>query len=349
MPIPMYPVPSQDAYGQQCPHSPQRITPKYIDCSMAIPSLRPILDASPLSDAYTLYKAFKGIGCDKKVLLNIVTHRTCYHREQIKREYLRMYGKSLIQRTESELRDPLERVVVSLLYSGADLDAYTLRKATKGLGTDESALMHILCTRSSFQISKIKESYRNLFGRSLQDHITSDTSGSFKKILLCLLNEPRDQSNFADPAIAAQQVSEIYSRCSVKMKAPENLIPIFCKTNYNQLRLTFEKFQSAQGKTIYRYVKEFFEGDYERTLMTICNYVINPFHYFSKHLKLGIINGDINQVIRVVCTRCEIDLTNILNDYKIIFGTDAATDIKNAFELQHRETVVALLMLIGQQ
>ncbi|KAF1745378.1 hypothetical protein MXB_2742 [Myxobolus squamalis] len=319
--------------------------------SLAIPSLRPILDVSPLSDASTLYKAFKGIGCDKKVLLNIVTHRTCYHREQIKREYLRLYGKSLVQRTETELRDPLERVVVSLLYSGADLDAYTLRKATKGLGTDESALMHVLCTRSSFvffvtkmiskflKLKKATEIVKKIFGRSLQDHICSDTSGSFKKILLCLLNEPRDQSNFSDSAIAVQQVSEIYSRCSVKMKAPENLIPIFCKTNYNQLRLTFEKFQSAQGKTIYRYVKEFFEG----------NYVINPFHYFSKHLKLGIINGDINQVIRVVCTRCEIDLTNILNDYKIIFGTNAATDIKNAFELQHRETVIALLMLIGQQ
>ncbi|KAF0988130.1 hypothetical protein HZS_1409 [Henneguya salminicola] len=97
---------------------------------------------------------------------------------------------------------------------GPDLDAYLLRKATKleGIGTDESALIHILAARSSDvnHISQIKESYLKIYGKSLEHHISGDTSGSFKNILLYLLNIPRDHSSVFQADEAGRIASQIY-------------------------------------------------------------------------------------------------------------------------------------------
>ncbi len=53
-----------------------------------------------------------------------------------------------------------ENVVVAYLEEKIKFDAHCLRRAMKGLGTDEAVLVEILCTRSNSDIEKIKEAYK---------------------------------------------------------------------------------------------------------------------------------------------------------------------------------------------
>ncbi len=57
--------------------------------------------------------------------------------------------QDLIEVMKSELRGDFEEVTLGLLMAPTEYDVYCLRDATKGLGTQEAALIGILCTRNS--------------------------------------------------------------------------------------------------------------------------------------------------------------------------------------------------------
>lgn len=69
-------------------------------------------------------------------------------------------------------------------------DAEHLRKAVKGLGTNESMIIEIMGNRSVAQRLKIKDTYKAMYGRDLVEDFKGDTSGNFQKVLVALLMDP---------------------------------------------------------------------------------------------------------------------------------------------------------------
>lgn len=67
----------------------------------------------------------------------------------------------------------------------ADVEA--LRKAMKGMGTDEEAIINILAHRTSYQRQIIKETYKEVHNRSLDDDLKSDLSGHFEDVMIALM------------------------------------------------------------------------------------------------------------------------------------------------------------------
>ena len=68
--------------------------------------------------------------------------------------------KDLIKELKSELSGNFEGAIVWFMEDKSLFDAKCLRKAMKGAGTDEAALIEILCTRSNAEIQGIKRAYK---------------------------------------------------------------------------------------------------------------------------------------------------------------------------------------------
>ena len=68
--------------------------------------------------------------------------------------------QDLIRELKSELSGNIEGLILALMEPSSLYGAKCLRRAMRGAGTDERALIEILCTRTNNEIHEIKESYK---------------------------------------------------------------------------------------------------------------------------------------------------------------------------------------------
>lgn len=85
------------------------------------------------------------------------------------------------------MQPPMNPTVRPQVPFNAQDDASRLYKAMKGFGTDETALIDVLCQRPSSQRQQISLAFKSSFGKDLQRNIESETSGDFRDVLVALV------------------------------------------------------------------------------------------------------------------------------------------------------------------
>lgn len=92
-----------------------------------------------------------------------VTNSLCVHIPIISLQLplLVFIFKNLVKDLESELSGDFKEGILSLMMQPVELDAYSLNKAMKGLGTNEGTLIGILCSKSAAEMNDIKKAYKN--------------------------------------------------------------------------------------------------------------------------------------------------------------------------------------------
>lgn len=71
-------------------------------------------------------------------------------------------------------------------------DAANLRKAMKGFGCDDAALIDIICRRNNGQRQEIAKVFKTNFGKDLTENLQSETRGNFENLLVALMTPTLD-------------------------------------------------------------------------------------------------------------------------------------------------------------
>eukprot|EP00927_Polykrikos_kofoidii_P077355 TRINITY_DN742_c0_g1_i2.p1 TRINITY_DN742_c0_g1~~TRINITY_DN742_c0_g1_i2.p1 ORF type:complete len:562 (+),score=80.53 TRINITY_DN742_c0_g1_i2:91-1776(+) len=69
-----------------------------------------------------------------------------------------------------------------------EADCEYLRKAMRGVGTDESELINVLASRSRAQRVEIRERFKTMYGKDLMNELKSELSGNFEECLLAMMD-----------------------------------------------------------------------------------------------------------------------------------------------------------------
>jgi len=80
---------------------------------------------------------------------------------------------------------------VSMARNPPQYFAKRIGETMKGLGTNERALIRNMILRSEVDMVNIKSEFQRIYGKSLESFIKGDTSGDFKRALLCLAGDPK--------------------------------------------------------------------------------------------------------------------------------------------------------------
>ncbi|XP_058079754.1 annexin D5-like [Magnolia sinica] len=142
-------------------------------------------------DAKDLYKAGeKKWGTDEKTFIRIFSERSRPHMAAVSVAYNQMYGHSLKKAVKSETSGLFEEALLTILRCAENPAKYFakgLRKAMKGMGTNDTMLIRIVVSRTEIDMQYIKTEYHKKFGKSLGDAIHSETSGQYRAFLLALV------------------------------------------------------------------------------------------------------------------------------------------------------------------
>ncbi|XP_076897120.1 annexin D5-like [Bidens hawaiensis] len=142
-------------------------------------------------DAIALYKAGeKRLGTDETTFRNIFCERSRAHMAAVSAAYRNTNKNTLRKAIKYETSGYFKDALITILECAENPGkhfAKILRKATKGLGTDDKTLMRIIVTRAEMDMQYIKAEYRNKYSKTLNELVHSETSGNYRTFLLSLL------------------------------------------------------------------------------------------------------------------------------------------------------------------
>jgi hypothetical protein len=283
---------------------------------------------------------------DENSIIQLVTNRTNSQLQQIKESYTTLYNSDLIKDLKKALSGHFEDVVVGLFCTPIDYDCFHLRKAIKGLGTDENALIEIICTRPPDTIEKIKKRYGEMYpGRNLIKDVEGDTSGNFRKILKSLLNANRHPDAYPNLEECKNCAKRLYEAGEKILGTNEDVFTqIFTEKSPSEFICIAQLYHKLTKHTLLQAVQNEFSFDSKKCLIAIIYAILSPSEYFAKLIYKAIkgLGTDDTTLIRVMVSRHEIDMPQIKQYYKQNYKKDMIEDIKNDTSGTYRQILVEL-------
>uniref|UniRef100_W5N0P7 Annexin n=1 Tax=Lepisosteus oculatus TaxID=7918 RepID=W5N0P7_LEPOC len=311
-------------------------------------TIKPTPGFNAEADAAILRKAMKGFGTDEQAIIDVVSRRTNEERQKIKTMFKTMYGKDVIKDLKSELSGNMEEVILALFMPTTYYDAWSLRHAMKGAGTQERVLIEILCTRDNQEIRNIVKCYNSEFGRDLEKDIRKDTSGHFERLLISMCQGNRDESDAVNLQKAQEDAQRLFQAGEGKLGTDESSFNMILATrSFPQLRATVEAYGRIGKHDLITAIKKEFSGYVESGLVAIVQCAQNRPAFFAERLYKSMKGAgtDDSSLTRIVVTRSEIDLVQIKEAFMQMYQKTLYTMVEGDTSGDYKRL---LLAIVGQ-
>ncbi|KAI2664763.1 Annexin A1 [Labeo rohita] len=290
-------------------------------------TVKPFAQFSAAADAGILDKAIKAKGVDEATIIEVLVRRSNAQRQQIKAAYQQSASKPLDVALKAALKGELEEVVLGLLMTPAQYDAFILHGAMKGLGTDEDTL------------------------KDLDAAIKSETSGDFRNALLSLCKGTRSEDRAVDETLADKDARALYE-AGEKRKGTDcaTFIDILTSRNPSHLRRVFQLYSKYSKVDVAKALDLELKGDIENCLISVVKCAGNKSAFFAEKLNQAMKasgSGYKGKILtRILVSRSEIDLAHIKQEYQKIFSKSLYQDIQDDTKGDYEKILLALVRYV---
>ena len=216
----------------------------------------------------------------------------------------------------------------------------------KGLGTNEDTLIEIIASRPPHILRAIIAKFKEKYNRDLEADVKSETSGTLRKLLIALLQCGRGTNTNPNPTQCAEIAQEIFKAGEKKLGTDESIFnKYFCTLSPHELAAVSREYHKLSGHTILQAIDKEFSGDSKKTLKTIVYATLSPSEYFATRVNDAIkgLGTKDHLLIRVLVTRSEIDMPQIKQYYKQLYGKDMVQAVKSDISGEYQSLMVQLI------
>lgn len=279
-------------------------------------------------------------------LVNFVLSKSKNERQEIREAYKACFGIDLEKEIDKSLSGHFKQAMLALFSRPSEFDADCLYKAMKGLGTDEDTLIEIICTRGNESLKDVKEEFDKKYPKtSLESWISSETSGSFRKLLVSLLQCKRNENAQPDEQECEKLAQELYEAGESKLGTDEPVFnKIFAIASPAELFCISGKYEELSQHPLRVAIEKEYSRDVKKALITILDAIINPTEYFARKVNKAVkgLGTNDSMLIRVLVSREGVDMSEMRNCYLNIFKKDMVEDIKGDTSGDYQKLLVGL-------
>ncbi|KAJ7425750.1 Annexin A4 [Willisornis vidua] len=222
----------------------------------------------------------------------------------------------------------------------AEQEAQALRKAMKGLGTDEDAIIETLTKLNVAQRQQVLITYKGTIGRDLIDDLKSELSGNFERVIVGLMT-PTIMYDVHELRRALKGAGTDEG-CLIEILASRTNAEIrHINDNY---RVLFDVYRGIANKDITESIKSEMSGDLEDALLAVVKCMRNKPAYFAERLYKSMkgLGTDDSTLIRVMVSRSEVDMVYIRKEFLSMYGKSLHSFIKGDCSGDYRKVLLRL-------
>lgn len=140
------------------------------------------------------------------------------------------------------------------------VDAEAIRKAMRGIGTDEKTLINILTERSNAQRQLIVKQYQEAYEQALKADLKGDLSGHFERVMVALVTAPA--------VFDAKQLKKSMKGMGTD---EDTLIEILTTRTSRQMKEISQAYYTAYKKSLRDDISSETSGDFRKALLTLAD------------------------------------------------------------------------------
>jgi annexin A7/11 len=213
----------------------------------------------------------------------------------------------------------------------------------KGFGTDENAIIEVLCRRTAEQRVLIAQTFKTAYGKDLADDIRSESSGNFQRLLVNLLYRPSE--------LFARELQEAMNGVGTEERV---LTEVMCTMSNYEIRDVCATFYRLFGRSLEQYLQEDTSGAFKRLMVSLSTGSrdesmvtdINAARIDAQELKRAGVDKwgtDESAFNRILCLRNYEQIKLISQEYAKIAGNSLEKDIKREFSGDIEDGLLAIL------